>query len=199
MEIRGVGNLLGMEQSGQMEAIGFDLYMEMLQECLAEIQGQDIPAVEDTQIDLPITAFIPADWIPENEEKMAAYRAAAACSGKADLVELAALWNDSGSGPELAATDGAQAAGTTLRFFAHPAGQTQHRPGDTHGGARFPATPPWTPHSPARTVGVSGRLWKQRQGSGSRSGRAADRATGGGIEGMAGYDGGTASRWGGFP
>jgi transcription-repair coupling factor (superfamily II helicase) len=68
--------------------------MEMLQECLAEIQGQDIPAVEDTQIDLPITAFIPADWIPENEEKMAAYRAAAACSGKADLVELAALWSD---------------------------------------------------------------------------------------------------------
>jgi transcription-repair coupling factor (superfamily II helicase) len=94
MEIRGVGNLLGMEQSGQMEAIGFDLYMEMLQECLAEIQGQDIPAVEDTQIDLPITAFIPADWILENEEKMAAYRAAAACAAKADLVELAALWSD---------------------------------------------------------------------------------------------------------
>ena len=94
MEIRGVGNLLGMEQSGQMEVIGFDLYMEMLQECLAEIQGQDIPAVEDTQIDLPITAFIPAEWIPENEEKMAAYRAAAACAGKGDLVELAAGWTD---------------------------------------------------------------------------------------------------------
>jgi transcription-repair coupling factor (superfamily II helicase) len=94
MEIRGVGNLLGMEQSGQMEVIGFDLYMEMLQECLAEIQGQDIPAVEDTQIDLPITAFIPAEWIPENEEKMAAYRAAAACAGKGDLMELAAGWTD---------------------------------------------------------------------------------------------------------
>ena len=94
MEIRGVGNLLGMEQSGQMEAIGFDLYMEMLQECLAEIQGQDIPAVDDTQIDLPVTAFIPADWIVENEEKMAAYRSAASCTGKADLVELAALWTD---------------------------------------------------------------------------------------------------------
>ncbi|MFZ9536359.1 MAG: transcription-repair coupling factor, partial [Vulcanococcus sp.] len=48
MEIRGVGNLLGVEQSGQMETIGFDLYMEMLQESLAEIQGQDIPAVDDT-------------------------------------------------------------------------------------------------------------------------------------------------------
>jgi len=42
MEIRGVGNLLG-EQSGQMEAIGFDLYMEMLEESLREIRGQEIP------------------------------------------------------------------------------------------------------------------------------------------------------------
>ncbi len=94
MEIRGVGNLLGVEQSGQMETIGFDLYMEMLQECLAEIQGQDIPAVEDTQIDLPITAFIPGDWITENDEKIAAYRAAADCHSKEALVDLAAGWVD---------------------------------------------------------------------------------------------------------
>ncbi|MFM7087353.1 MAG: transcription-repair coupling factor [Cyanobium sp.] len=94
MEIRGVGNLLGVEQSGQMETIGFDLYMEMLQECLAEIQGQDIPKVDDTQIDLQITAFIPGDWISENDEKMAAYRAAAECNGKEALLELAAGWVD---------------------------------------------------------------------------------------------------------
>ncbi|MEB3200223.1 MAG: transcription-repair coupling factor [Synechococcaceae cyanobacterium] len=94
MEIRGVGNLLGVEQSGQMEAIGFDLYMEMLQECLAEIQGQDIPAVDDTQIDLPITAFIPGDWITENDEKMAAYRSAADCGSREALLELAAGWVD---------------------------------------------------------------------------------------------------------
>ncbi len=94
MEIRGVGNLLGVEQSGQMETIGFDLYMEMLQECLAEIQGQDIPKVDDTQIDLPITAFIPGDWITDNDEKMAAYRAAADCGGKEALLELAAGWVD---------------------------------------------------------------------------------------------------------
>jgi transcription-repair coupling factor (superfamily II helicase) len=94
MEIRGVGNLLGVEQSGQMETIGFDLYMEMLQECLAEIQGQDIPAVEETQIDLPITAFIPGDWIADNDEKMAAYRAAADCGSREALLELAAAWVD---------------------------------------------------------------------------------------------------------
>jgi transcription-repair coupling factor (superfamily II helicase) len=94
MEIRGVGNLLGVEQSGQMDSIGFDLYMEMLQEELAEMRGQDIPAVEDTQIDLPVTAFLPADWITEADEKLAAYRAAADCSSRESLVQLAADWVD---------------------------------------------------------------------------------------------------------
>ncbi|MFN6340651.1 MAG: transcription-repair coupling factor [Cyanobacteriota bacterium] len=94
MEIRGVGNLLGLEQSGQMESIGFDLYMDMLQECLAELQGQDIPSVDDTQVDLQLTAFIPAEWMSENEEKVAAYRAAAQCESKAALLELAAGWTD---------------------------------------------------------------------------------------------------------
>jgi transcription-repair coupling factor (superfamily II helicase) len=94
MEIRGVGNLLGVEQSGQMETIGFDLYMEMLQESLAEIQGQDIPSVDDTQVDLPVTAFVPADWITDPDEKIAAYRAAADCASSEALVELAAGWAD---------------------------------------------------------------------------------------------------------
>ncbi len=94
MEIRGVGNLLGVEQSGQMEAIGFDLYMEMLQESLAEIQGQDIPSVDDTQVDLQVTAFIPADWITDADEKMGAYRAAAECQSQEALVETAAVWAD---------------------------------------------------------------------------------------------------------
>ncbi len=94
MEIRGVGNLLGVQQSGQMETIGFDLYMEMLQECLAEIQGQEIPVVEDTQIDLSIPAFIPSDWIQENELKISAYRDASQCTSKGELIDLASQWND---------------------------------------------------------------------------------------------------------
>ncbi len=94
MEIRGVGNLLGVEQSGQMETIGFDLYMEMLQEEMAEIRGQDIPAVDETQIDLTITAFIPADGITEADEKLAAYRAAADCISREALLQLASDWID---------------------------------------------------------------------------------------------------------
>ncbi|HEY9637416.1 MAG TPA: transcription-repair coupling factor [Coleofasciculaceae cyanobacterium] len=94
MEIRGVGNLLGAEQSGQMEAIGFDLYMEMLQEAIREIQGQEIPKVDDTQIDLNLTAFIPADYIQDLDQKMSAYRAVASATSKDELVQIAADWSD---------------------------------------------------------------------------------------------------------
>ncbi len=94
MEIRGVGNLLGAEQSGQMTAIGFDLYMEMLQEAIRELQGQEIPQVDDTQVDLNLTAFIPADYIPDLDQKMSAYRAVASANSKAELVQIAADWSD---------------------------------------------------------------------------------------------------------
>lgn len=94
MEIRGAGTLLGAEQSGQMNAIGFDLYMEMLQEAIQEIQGQAIPTVDDTQIDLKLTAFIPADYIPDIDQKMDAYRAIALTTSKAELKQLMVDWRD---------------------------------------------------------------------------------------------------------
>ena len=94
MEIRGVGSLLGAEQSGQMTQIGFDLYMEMLQESIQEIQGQEIPKVEDTQVDLKLTSFIPASYISDPEQKMDAYRAIATATSKKELVQIAAEWED---------------------------------------------------------------------------------------------------------
>ncbi|MGG6297352.1 transcription-repair coupling factor [Leptolyngbya sp. AN02str] len=94
MEIRGVGNLLGAEQSGQMDAIGFDLYMEMLEEAIREIRGQEIPQVDDTQIDLNVTAFIPADYIPDLDQKMSAYRAVATAQTRQELTQIAADWSD---------------------------------------------------------------------------------------------------------
>jgi transcription-repair coupling factor (superfamily II helicase) len=94
MEIRGVGNLLGAEQSGQMEAIGFDLYTEMLQEAIQEIRGQEIPKVDDTQIDLNLTAFIPADYIQDMDQKMSAYRSVAAANSQEELNQIVAEWSD---------------------------------------------------------------------------------------------------------
>jgi transcription-repair coupling factor (superfamily II helicase) len=103
MEIRGVGNLLGAEQSGQMDAIGFDLYMEMLQEAINEIRGQAIPQVDDTQIDLSLTAFIPSEYIPDLDQKMSAYRAVASANTKQELTEIMLDWSDRYGPPPLAA------------------------------------------------------------------------------------------------
>ena len=94
MEIRGVGNLLGAQQSGQMDVLGFDLYMEMLEEAIREIRGQEIPQVDDTQIDLNLTAFIPADYIPDSDQKMSAYRAVATAKSQEELNQIAAEWSD---------------------------------------------------------------------------------------------------------
>ncbi len=94
MEIRGVGSLLGEEQSGKVSAIGYDLYIEMLHEAISEISGQEIPEVNDTQIDLPINAFIPATWILNREEKLDAYKSVTECSTDTELKELATDWTN---------------------------------------------------------------------------------------------------------
>jgi transcription-repair coupling factor (superfamily II helicase) len=94
MEIRGVGSLLGVQQSGQVEAIGFDLYTSMLQEAIKEIQGQEIPAVEDTQIDLALTAFIPTSYISDLEQKMDAYRRVATANSLRELKQIETEWGD---------------------------------------------------------------------------------------------------------
>lgn len=70
------------------------LYMEMLEEAIREIRGQEIPQVDDTQIDLNLTAFIPADYITDMDQKMSAYRAVAAAKSKEELSQIAAEWND---------------------------------------------------------------------------------------------------------
>jgi transcription-repair coupling factor (superfamily II helicase) len=94
MEIRGSGDVLGTEQSGQMEAIGFDLYAEMLEEAIREIKGQEIPKVEDAQIDLSLTAFIPADYIGDLDQKMSAYRSVASANTVEELQQIRADWCD---------------------------------------------------------------------------------------------------------
>ncbi len=92
MEIRGVGNLLGTEQSGQVNAVGFDLYMDMLQEAIKEIRGQEIPAVDDTRVDLKVTAMIPQTYIPDGDQKMKAYRQVATGNSRVELYQISSEW-----------------------------------------------------------------------------------------------------------
>jgi transcription-repair coupling factor (superfamily II helicase) len=79
LEIRGSGNLLGGEQSGHIAGVGFDLYVRLVGEAVADYRSQatgESPAVEpaDVRVDLPVDAHLPHDYIPGERLRMEAYR-----------------------------------------------------------------------------------------------------------------------------
>lgn len=75
LEIRGAGNLLGEQQHGHMEAVGYDLYCKMLNEAVKEQKGETSPREEfDTSIDLDIDAYIPAKYIRSESQKLDIYK-----------------------------------------------------------------------------------------------------------------------------
>ncbi|MGB1626459.1 MAG: transcription-repair coupling factor, partial [Miltoncostaeaceae bacterium] len=73
LEIRGAGNLLGDEQSGHVAAVGFEMYVEMLQEAIAEGRGEP-PPDEEVHVDIPVSAYIPADYVPLESAKIDLHR-----------------------------------------------------------------------------------------------------------------------------
>ncbi len=74
LEMRGAGNLLGKEQSGHIHAIGLELYMEMLQEAVAELQGKPVDAHIDPEVKLGIDAYLPDDYVPDIQLRLQCYR-----------------------------------------------------------------------------------------------------------------------------
>ncbi len=90
LEIRGAGSLLGAEQSGNVSAVGFDLYAQMLREAVSEVRGEPLPAHPEVRVDLPLSAFLPAEYIPETDERVLAYRRIAAASSIEAVESIAA-------------------------------------------------------------------------------------------------------------
>jgi transcription-repair coupling factor (superfamily II helicase) len=74
LEIRGAGNLLGGEQSGHIHAVGFDLYMEMLEKEVAELKGLKIEEEFEPHINLKADAFIPEEYIDDMTLRLSIYR-----------------------------------------------------------------------------------------------------------------------------
>jgi transcription-repair coupling factor (superfamily II helicase) len=79
LEIRGSGNLLGGEQSGHIAGVGFDLYVRLVGEAVADyraqITGEDAPAEPvEVRVDLPVDAHLPHDYVPGERLRMEAYR-----------------------------------------------------------------------------------------------------------------------------
>jgi len=74
LELRGAGNLLGENQSGAIEAVGLELYTQMLEEAVAEMQGKPLPNRVDPDVQLPIPAFLPDDYIPNVHQRLVFYK-----------------------------------------------------------------------------------------------------------------------------
>ncbi len=75
MELRGAGNLLGPEQSGFVHAVGFDLYLRLLEETVTRIQrGDKAPPPQPSDVSLDVPAFLPDDYIPMQDLKLDIYR-----------------------------------------------------------------------------------------------------------------------------
>jgi transcription-repair coupling factor (superfamily II helicase) len=94
LEIRGAGNLLGAEQSGQIAAVGFDLYMEMVTEAVGELTGEAPAIPAEVAIDLPVDAHLPRDYIARDDVRLEAYRHLAAATTDADVDDVAGEWAD---------------------------------------------------------------------------------------------------------
>ena len=74
LEIRGAGNLLGDEQSGHVAAIGFELYAQLLEEAVGELRGQPVQQDKPVRVDIPVTAYVPPDYIAYEATKIDVHR-----------------------------------------------------------------------------------------------------------------------------
>ncbi len=88
LEIRGAGNLLGQQQSGQITAVGFELYTEMMKKAVMELQGEAITPEVEPEIRLGIPAYIPKDYIPDTNQRLLFYKRLASLG---DIEELEGL------------------------------------------------------------------------------------------------------------
>ncbi|MDF2750800.1 MAG: transcription-repair coupling factor [Gaiellaceae bacterium] len=94
LEIRGAGDLLGAEQSGHVAALGFELYVELLNEAVAELQGQRRIAARPVRVDARVDAFVPAAYVASEALKIDIHRRLALAESDDELRELRAALED---------------------------------------------------------------------------------------------------------
>ena len=90
LEIRGAGNLLGPEQSGQMAAVGYDMYCRMMREAVAEIKGERAERINETSVEIGLSAHVPQEYISDDMQRIEVYKKIAAI----DSVKNARLVKD---------------------------------------------------------------------------------------------------------
>jgi transcription-repair coupling factor (superfamily II helicase) len=93
LELRGAGNLLGGEQSGHIEAVGFDLYTQMLEQAVREMKGEAEPAPQ-TQLNLGLNIRIPSTYVPEENQRLRLYKRIAGVETAQQLADVEAELRD---------------------------------------------------------------------------------------------------------
>lgn len=105
LELRGAGNLLGSKQSGHIQAVGFELYTQMIEEAIAKLKNERQPGPSaEVRLDLGLSANLPESYIPSMNQRLEAYKEISLTQSEADLWELRAGLEDRfGPLPEAAA------------------------------------------------------------------------------------------------
>ncbi|MFW6338100.1 MAG: transcription-repair coupling factor [Alkalispirochaetaceae bacterium] len=85
LEVRGAGNLLGREQSGDIMSVGFDLYLKLLDEAIRDLEGDGSAGEEEVYLELEYTGFVPDSYVSEPAEKMEVYKKIASISTEDEL------------------------------------------------------------------------------------------------------------------
>lgn len=91
LEIRGGGELLGAKQSGAIAAVGFDTYVAMLEEAVAELQGKESPAIRrarDPELNIDLPGYIPDDYIPDTSQRLELYKRLSDAESEDELKEI---------------------------------------------------------------------------------------------------------------
>jgi transcription-repair coupling factor (superfamily II helicase) len=88
LEIRGAGNLLGEEQSGQIAAIGFEMYLSMLRETVEQLQGHEVTQERVPRVEVGLSAFVPAGFIGYEAARVDLHRRIAAARNREELEDL---------------------------------------------------------------------------------------------------------------
>ncbi len=123
LEIRGAGNLLGGEQSGHIAGVGFDLYIRLVGEAVANYRGQAEPVPTEMKVELPVDAHLPHDYIPGERLRLEAYKKLADASDEAALGSVRAELADRYGEPPLPVQQ--LLAVAQLRILARRAGLTE--------------------------------------------------------------------------
>ncbi|MBO0715680.1 MAG: transcription-repair coupling factor, partial [Acidimicrobiales bacterium] len=94
LEVRGAGNLLGSDQTGHIAAVGYDLYVRLVSEAVAEVKGEPYRPPAEIKLDLPVEAHLPADYVGREDLRLEAYRRLAVVTTPEEAEDIATEWAD---------------------------------------------------------------------------------------------------------